>query len=79
MPSILKTYDIAVLLDISPDDVNAMARKGLIKGYKIGKRWRFRNRDVHKFLDNLRSQMVSSGGFGQSEYERQEKCGVGAR
>ena len=60
MPDILKTNDIAVLLDMSPDDVNALARKGAIKGYKIGKRWCFRNRDVKKFLDTLRTGMFSS-------------------
>lgn len=63
MQWILKTYDVAVLLDLSPDDVNAMARKGLIKGQKIGKQWRFRNRDVKKFLDHKRNQMMSQGGF----------------
>ncbi len=63
MPFFLKTYDVAVLLDLSPDDVNAMARNGLIDGHKIGKRWRFRNRDVKKFLDQKRKQMMSQGGF----------------
>lgn len=61
MPPILKTYDIAVLLDLSPDDINAMARKGVIKGHKIGKQWRFRNRDVKKFLDHMRNQIMSQG------------------
>lgn len=63
MPFFLKTYDIAVLLDVSPDDVNAMARKGLIKGQKIGKQWRFRNKDVKKILDQKRIQILSRGGF----------------
>ncbi len=63
MPCILKTYDVAVLLDLSPDDVNAMARKGLIKGHKIGKRWRFRHNDIKKFLDHVRNQMLSREGF----------------
>lgn len=63
MPCILKTHDVAVLLDLSPDDVNAMARKGLIKGHKIGKRWCFRNNDVKKFIDHMRNQMLSRGGF----------------
>jgi excisionase family DNA binding protein len=70
MPFFLKTYDIAVLLDVSPDDVNAMARKGLIKGQKIGKQWRFRNRDVKKILDQKRTQMLSQGGFEPFGYGR---------
>jgi len=36
MPSFLKSHDVAILLDLSPDDVNIMARKGLIKGKKSG-------------------------------------------
>ena len=63
MPCILKTHDVAVMLDLSPDDVNTMARKGLIKGHKIGKRWRFRDKDVNTFLDHMRNQMLSRGGF----------------
>lgn len=63
MPFFLKTYDIAVLLDVSPDDVNAMARKGVIKGRKIGKQWRFRDSDVKKILDQKRNQIVSHGGI----------------
>jgi len=68
MPFFLKTYDIAVLLDVSPDDVNAMARKGLIKGHKIGKQWRFRNKDVKKILDQKKNQILSRGGFETLEY-----------
>ena len=70
MPFFLKTYDIAVLLDVSPDDVNAMARKGLIKGQKIGKQWRFRNKDVRKILDQKRNQIMSRGGFETLGYVR---------
>lgn len=50
MPNILKTHDLAVLLDMSPDAVNDLARKGVLKGYKSGNQWRFRRKDVEKFL-----------------------------
>ncbi|HSB35014.1 MAG TPA: helix-turn-helix domain-containing protein [Nitrospirota bacterium] len=50
MPGILKTRDLAILLDMSPDAVNDMARKGLLKGYKSGNQWRFRRKDVERFL-----------------------------
>ena len=59
MSIILKTYDIAVMLDMSPDDVNALARKGVIKGSKMGNRWCFRNKDVNKFLDKQRNPEMS--------------------
>lgn len=50
LPNILRTRDLAVLLDMSPDAVNDLARKGLIKGYKSGNQWRFRRKDVERFL-----------------------------
>ncbi len=67
MAIILKTYDIAVLLDLSPDDVNALARKGVIKGFKHGKHWCFRNKDVNRFLDKRRLPEMSLNGFKNSE------------
>jgi len=50
LPSILKTRDLALLLDMSPDAVNDLARRGIIKGYKSGNQWRFKRRDVERFL-----------------------------
>ncbi len=43
-PAILKTRDLAILLDLSPDTVNDMARRGILKGYKSGNQWRFRRK-----------------------------------
>ena len=51
MPAILKTRDLAILLDLSPDTINDMARRGLLKGYKSGNQWRFRRKDVERYLD----------------------------
>ena len=59
MPAILKSSDLSVLLDLSPDDVNALARKGVINGYKIGKQWRFRAKEVNGFLDKQRDRMMA--------------------
>ncbi len=50
LPNVLKTRDLAVLLDMSPDAVNDLARKGLLKGYKSGNQWRFRRKDVERYL-----------------------------
>jgi len=52
--SILKTRDLAILLDLSPDVVNDMARRGHLKGYKSGNQWRFRRRDVERFIERER-------------------------
>lgn len=62
MPNILKTRDIAILLDLSPDSVNDMARKGQIKGYKSGNQWRFRKKDVEKFLKKYNQRRTSGTG-----------------
>ncbi len=51
MPNILKTRDLAILLDLSPDVVNDMARRGLLKGFKSGNQWRFRRRDVERYIE----------------------------
>jgi len=32
LPTILKTRDLAILLDASPDTINDMARRGILKG-----------------------------------------------
>lgn len=73
MPAILNSSDLSTLLDLSPDDVNALARKGVIKGYKVGKQWRFRAKDVNGFLDQQRDRMMadaspfSLGGKGNTD------------
>lgn len=51
IPSIMKTRDLAILLDMSPDAVNDMARRGVLKGFKSGNQWRFRRKDVERFVD----------------------------
>ena len=51
LPNVLKTRDLAILLDLSPDVVNDMARRGVLKGYKSGNQWRFRRKDVERYVD----------------------------
>ena len=52
--SILKSRDLAILLDLSPDVVNDMARRGHLKGFKSGNQWRFRRRDVERYIERMR-------------------------
>ena len=61
MPSILKSRDLAILLDMSPDAVNDMARKGILKGYKSGNQWRFRRKDVERFLGKEQKKLAPPG------------------
>ncbi len=51
LPAIMRTRDLALLLDMSPDAVNDMARRGILKGYKNGNQWRFRRKDVERYLE----------------------------
>jgi len=61
LPSILRTRDLAILLDMSPDAVNDMARKGIVKGYKSGNQWRFRRKDIEKYLEREAKHLVPPG------------------
>jgi excisionase family DNA binding protein len=49
-PKVLKTRDLAQVLDLCPDNVSDMARKGIIHGYKKGNQWRFRRKDVEAWV-----------------------------
>ena len=46
MPRKLTSNDVADMLNVTPDQVNFLARQGLLPGVKAGKRWRFNRRDV---------------------------------
>jgi excisionase family DNA binding protein len=56
LPNVLKTRDLAILLDLSPDAVNDLARRGVLKGYKSGNQWRFRRKDVERFVEREKKQ-----------------------
>jgi len=44
--SLLKSKEVAHILDCSPDDVIDLARKGKLRAIKQGRFWRFRQSDV---------------------------------
>jgi excisionase family DNA binding protein len=46
---LLNSREVALLLDLSPDSVNELARRDLLPAFKRGRRWRFRRRDVLSF------------------------------
>lgn len=46
---LLNSRDVARILDLSPDTVNEFARKNILPGFKKGKQWRFRKRDISVF------------------------------
>ena len=46
---LLNSKEVAVILDLSPDTVNEFARKNILPGFKKGKQWRFKKKDVSSF------------------------------
>lgn len=53
LPRVLKTRELARILDLSPDSVNALARRGFITGYKVGRQWRFKSKDVKGYIEKI--------------------------
>ena len=50
---LLNSKEVAVILDLSPDKVNEFARKNILPGFKKGKQWRFKKKDVSSFTKKL--------------------------
>jgi len=46
---LLKSRDVAYILDMSPDDVADLTRKGKLKAIKPGRYWKFRLEDVEAY------------------------------
>jgi hypothetical protein len=51
--TLLRSKDVAHILDLPPDDVIYLARKGKLRGIKEGKYWKFRLRDVKYYQKKL--------------------------
>jgi hypothetical protein len=51
--TLLRSKDVAHILDLPPDDVIYLARKGKLRGVKEGKYWKFRLRDVKYYQKRL--------------------------
>jgi excisionase family DNA binding protein len=49
-PKVLRTREVAQVLDLCPDNVSDMARKGILHGYKKGNQWRFRRKDIEAWM-----------------------------
>jgi hypothetical protein len=43
---LLRSKDVARILDCSPDDAIELARKGALKAFKDGRFWKYREADV---------------------------------
>lgn len=47
--TLLRSKDVAHILDCSPDDVIELARRGKLRATKQGRFWRFRHNDVLQY------------------------------
>ena len=50
---LLRSKDVAHILDVSPDDVIIMARRGKLRATKQGRFWRYRPSDVMAYKRRL--------------------------
>ena len=63
--TLLRSKDVAHILDCSPDDVIELARRGKINASKQGRFWRFREKDITAYVKkqkmrNIRMRMTSN-------------------
>ncbi len=54
--NLLRSKDVAHILDLPPDDVIYLARKGKLRGIKEGKYWKFRLRDVRVYQSKAQKE-----------------------
>lgn len=47
---LIDTEEAAALLQIHPKTLQRMARRGEVRGYQLGKLWRFRASDLVKYV-----------------------------
>jgi excisionase family DNA binding protein len=57
---LLNSREVAFLLDLSPDTVNEFARRNILPGFKKGRQWRFRKRDIANFKRQLSDLNVAA-------------------
>lgn len=55
---LLGTRDVALILDMSPDTVAEFARKSILRGWKKGRQWRFKRREVMYFAKKIGSSAM---------------------
>lgn len=58
--ALLRSKDVAHILDGSPDDVIALARRGKLKATKTGRYWGFRVEDVMAYKSRKGKDLLTS-------------------
>ena len=57
---LLKSKDVAWILDCSPDHVVELARSQKLRGAKAGRFWRFRPEDVTAYKRRLEKEQMTA-------------------
>ena len=66
---LLNSREAAFQLDMSPDNVNLLARNNELPGVKVGRQWRFKRRDITTLKKRLEKERVEKE---QMENRQQE-------
>jgi len=53
---LLKSKDVAHILDCSPDDVHLLVYRGDLPGTKVGRFWRYRLEDVMEYKRKMEQE-----------------------
>lgn len=53
---LLKSKDVAHILDCSPDDVHLLVHRGDLKGTKVGRFWRYCQEDVMEYKRKMEEE-----------------------
>ena len=57
---LLKSTDVAYILDMSPTDVTVLAQKGELRGEKRGRFWGFREADVMAYRRRVEKERMTA-------------------
>ena len=56
---LLRSKDVAWILDCSPDDVVDLARSGELKATKVGRFWRYNPKDVEAYKRRQKKEQLA--------------------
>ncbi len=54
---LIKSKDVAQILDCSPDYVHLLVHRGELKGTKVGRFWRYRLEDVMEYKRKMKQDV----------------------
>lgn len=80
MKRFLSTSEVADILHVTPDFVNALARAGLIPAYRLKRLWRFDHDEIERWIKERRWPPDGSGATGEGDSEawlKQQLEGLG--